>query len=372
MRRRTILATAGVVLSAGCSEILPEPRQTETDDGTTEASETDDAAPPSETPSPGETPTERETERTDEPDETAQPRTEPPHPRTARHLDDARSHLGDALDQYAAAAGTDDATLLDVTAETDITPSRVANPVNAARQELADLPREATDAQRATAERLRAVGAFLASGARCQSALKDADDELDYITGRLYAERTGAIPSAIVDLRSFHSTARDHLDTLEAESDAESTDAFDRLDGDTYTAKVEQLRREVTAFGALPGVLSDFRTGFDAIDRAANAFSNDSYSTAREEFETTVDSLGPAEETLRSLDSPVAIADTVGNLVADAASLSATAEDFRTAAADGARGVRPSRDAIESGQDHLRDASERVRELSATEILLRQ
>ena len=372
MRRRTILATAGVFLSAGCSEILPEPRQTETDDGTTEASDTTDDTPPSETAPPGETPTERETERTDEPDETAQPRTEPPHPRTARHLDDARSHLGDALDQYAAAAEADDATLLDVTAETAITFTRITNPVSAARQELTDLPREATDAQRATATQLRAVGAFLASGARCQSALKDADDELDYITGRLYAERTGAIPSAIVDLRSFHSTARDHLDTLEAESDAGDTDAFDRLDTDTYTAKVEQLRREVTAFGSLPDTLSDLRTGFDAIARAANAYANNDYSTAREEFGTTIDSLGAAEDTLRSLDNPAAIADTVENLVADAASLSATAEDFRTAAADGARGVRPSREAVDAGQEHLRDASERVRDLSATEVLLRQ
>ena len=258
-----------------------------------------------------------------------------------------------------------------MTAETGITPTRVANPVSAARQELTDLPREATDSQRATAKQLRAVGSFLASGARCQSSLKDADDELDYITGRLYAERTGAIPSAIVDLRSFHSTARGHFDAIEAESNAGDTDAFDRIDSDTYTAKVNQLRQEVTTFGALPDALSDLRTGFDAIDRAADAYVNDSYATARDEFGTVTDSLGTAEDTLQSLDNPATIADTVGNLVADAASLSAIAEDFRAAAADGARGVRPSRDAVDAGQEHLRNASERVRDLDATDVLLR-
>lgn len=371
MRRRTLLATAGVLLSAGCSEIIPDPRQPETDDATTDRSETTTDAPPSETPRSTETIT-NGTDSPAEQTETTEPPTEVPDRRTARHLDTARSHLGDALDAYVAAATAESPTLLDVTAEVAVVPSDVINPVDAARGELTDLPRDATESQRATADQLLSVGAFLAAGARCQSALADAHGRFEYITDRLYAGNTGGIRNDADNLRSFYREARRHLDTLEAESDAESTAAFDRLDSETYTAKVAQLRASVTVYGNLAAPLLDLRAGFEAFGRGASAYDNDSYTFARREFSTALENLGPAEESFRSLDTTPVVAETVEQLAADAAVLSAAVEDFDTAAAAGERGRSPPREAVENGKEHLRATSERIQNWNATRTLLRQ
>lgn len=366
MRRRTLLASASVLVT-GCSEVIPDPLPTETAETAPDAT--------AETPT-GSAPTDATTseqspgDETAEPTETATPST--PERRAAERIATARGHLADALAAYVGFAEGDDATLLSVTAATRITPSRVTNPAREARAALDGVPDEASDAQVTTARRLRGVGTFLGQGARCQARLRSAYSAFDYVVGRLYAERTGGVPTNLANMRENHDTARGHFETVEGESSVEDADAFDGVDADTYEAKTAQLRREVAAFGALPDALAALRRAVSAFAGGTSAYTNQSYRTAEREFTTAAEQYGSAEAALDALDAPEAVASTVEELVADAGVLAAAASDLATAAKAGSEGRRdPREEAYESATDRLRAASERVRGMDSVERLLR-
>lgn len=366
MRRRTLLASAGVAF-AGCSEVVPDPRPTETTGTgpeTTSGSPTGTALTETAT---SETPTRDETA---EPTETATPST--PERRAAERIAAARDHLDEALAAYVGFAEGADATLLSVTAATRITTSRVTNPVREAREELDAVPDGASDAQVTIARRLRGVGTFLGGSARCQARLRSAHSAFEYVVGRLYAERTGGVPDNLGTMRENHDAARSHFETVEAESSAEDAAAFEGVDADTYEAKTAQVRREVIAFGSLPDALAASRRAVDAFASGTDAYRNESYRTAEREFTTAAEQYGTAETTLDALEAPEAVASTVRELVADVGVLSAAASDLARSAQAGSEGRRDPREAaFESATDRLRAASPRVREMESVERLLR-
>lgn len=374
MRRRTLLATVAALAGAGCSEVIPEPRPTVTTDArtTTDGEPTD--SPPAATDTAATTDP-ADTAETTEAAETTDTATERPSKaerRAAETLATARDRLADAHTAFVGAVDAENATLVDVAVGTSVDVSSVTNPVGRAERTLDGLPAGATDDQRATADALRAVGTFLGEAARCQTQLTDAVAEFQFVVDRLYSGSTGGIPTDVNELRAFQATAADRLAAIEDGSSAEDAAAFDRVGSDTYTAKVEQLRRAVAAFEPLPDASTALRRGFDAFRSGADAYAVDAYGSAYEQFGTTVEALDSANDTLSGLAPPAAVETSVANLVVDTTDVATAAADFRRAAEPASRGLMVPRDAVEAGKGHLRGASDRVREWQATTRLLRQ
>ncbi|WP_424017274.1 hypothetical protein ACOZ4N_15520 [Halorientalis pallida] len=369
MRRRTLLATVGAGLAAGCSESIPllDPEET--------PSETDDAPPGPDTP-PESPPTTTDEPTDSEPTDTTEQTTEEPtraEREAAQLLARARTKLGEAHASYVGFAGGERATLLDVTVATEVNVAAVTNHVGAAQDALADMPRRAGGDQITAARRLRRLAAFYREAVRCQNALGDAYGEFEFVVGRLFADQTGLVSDSTATIRENRETAAGHLDTIEDESTAEDAAALDALDSGTYTAKVGQFRRAISAFGTLPATLGRVKRGFDAFRRGGDAYLDEQYFEARRAFETVGTELDPASDTLSSLDAPAPMTDAVDDLTAVSNTLVTAAVDLELAADAGTRGSRGDRQtAFADAQAHLEDATVAPDRLEIVRRLLRR
>ncbi len=222
MRRRTLLATVGAGLAAGCSGSVPllGPEDTPTD---TDAPPEDGESTPESLPTETDESTATDTDPTEEPTETETPNRA--ERRGADVVGNARDLLGDAYDAYVGFTGPDadgsetgTATLLDVTVATEVTFSRVTSPVSEARSTLDDLPRRASGEQYDASRRLRGVATVLSQGIRCQTDLRDAYEEFEFVLDRIYADNTGTVPNALGRMRTSQSDAAGHLETIESET----------------------------------------------------------------------------------------------------------------------------------------------------------
>jgi hypothetical protein len=373
MRRRTLLATVGAGLAAGCSESIPlldedTPASTDSTPQTREPPE----SPPTETADP----TATDAETTEEPTETETPNRA--ERRGAEVIGNARDQLGDAYDAYVAfadaggdgsEAGT--ATLLDVTVATEVTFSRVTGPVGEARSTLEELPRRASGEQYQASRRLRGVATVLDQGIRCQEDLRSAYEEFDFVVGRIYADNTGTVPNALGRMRTAQSAATEHLDAIESGSAVEDVGAFDRIDASTYEAKVDQLRRAASAFETLPDALAGVKRGLDAFRGAGQSYRNEQYLSAEREFETASSELRPASDTLAGVEAPSPMADVVTDLAGVTDALALAALDLETAADAGSRGEREGREtALADAKAHLRESDVAVERLDVVQRLL--
>jgi hypothetical protein len=376
MRRRTLLATVGAGLAAGCSESIPLLDGTEAPantDSTPQDGESPSESPPTETAEA----TATDAEPTEEPTETETPNRA--ERRGAEVIGTARGHLGDAYDAYVAFAtasrdsGGSQPTLLDVTVATEVTFSHVTGPVGKARSTLEELPRRASGEQIEASRRLRGVATFLDQGIRCQDDLRGAYEEFDYVLGRIYADSTGRVPNALGRIRTTRSAAAGHLDTIERETAVEDTDAFDRLTASAYEAKVDQLQRAVSAFEVLPDALANVKRGLDAFRSATQDYRNERYLSAEQTFPTAQKELRSASDTLGTLDAPEPMTDDITDLAVVTDALALAAVDLETAASAGSRGERQNREtALADARAHLRASDVAVARLEIVQRLLEE
>ena len=373
MRRRTLLATVGAGLVAGCSESIPlldddTPASTES---TPQDGESPSESPPTETAEA----TATDTEPTEEPTETETPNRA--ERQGAEVIGNARDHLGTAYEAYVgfadASGDGSQPTLLDVTVATEVTFSHVTSPVSKARSTLEELPRRASGEQYDARRLLRGVATLLDQGIRCQDDLREAYDEFEFVLGRIYADNTGTVPNALGRIRTTRSAAADHLDTIESETAVEDVEAFGRLDASAYEAKVDQLQRAVTAFEALPDALANVKRGLDAFRSATQSYRNEGYLSAEREFVTAADALRPASDTLSNLDAPEPMADDITDLAGVTDAIALAAVDLETAAGAGSRGERETREsALADARAHLRESEVAVERLEVVQRLLNQ
>lgn len=375
MRRRSLLATAGTVLLTGCSQIVPPPQETVTD--------TAASSPGDETTAPTPSPTDAmETDRLTEPEPTTDEATETTTdeatetPSAAERQADealttAREHLSRAVDAYVGLADADDATLLNVTAATKVSRSDVVSPADAARSALDDVPEGATASQRRTAEQLRVVASFLVEAIRCQSELWPAYDEIQFVVGRLYAEQFPTVDSSVGEIHDQCDDAREYLDTIHEETDADSTAAFDGIDADTYDRKVAQFEREIDGFDTVADAVATMRDGLEAFGDGVTEYDRDNYRLAREPFRTAADECGAANETLVGMETPTAVTETVSELASVSDAIAAGSADLETAAAEAVELNWDERDAAyESASEHLRSSTVAVDRIDSVQEAL--
>ncbi|RXK50591.1 hypothetical protein [Halorientalis pallida] len=235
------------------------------------------------------------------------------------------------------------------------------------------MPRRAGGDHITAARRLRRVATFLEQGVRCQKALGDASGEFEYVVGRLFADQTGIISGSLGTMRENQASAADHLDAIESETTATDAAALDELDGETYSAKVDQLRRAVSAFETLPDALAKIKRGFDAFRQGGDAYLGEQYLDAEQTLGTVGTELDPASETLSSLTAPAPVADAIDDLTRVSDTISVAAVDLEAAAEAGTRGARSERRAAFTDvQTHLEDATVAPDRLEIVRRLLRR
>lgn len=384
MRRRTLLVTTGVLVSAGCSALQggdgtdTTDAATDTATGTGTDTPTDTQTPPTATETLSEPAPTTDTDTTTDGTTETETETETATPtraerRAAREIDSARSNLSEALTEYVAFApdGTSEPTLLSVDAAVNVTIADVTNPVSAARSALDAVPEQANADQQATVDALRGVATFLDRGVRCQARLYDAYEDFTFVVDRLYAENTGGVPDEIASIREATAGARGYFDTLTAESDASDTTAFDALDEATYTDKVGQFEAELDAFPTIADALTAFRRGLETFLEAADDYLDGDYRDPREQFPDAASDFRTADQTLSAIDAPPSVADTVADLVSVASALAPACDDLTSAARAGYTGDSSDReDAFAAAQAHLESSTVAVERLDTVEELV--
>jgi len=331
MRRRTFLATTGALLSAGCSEIVPPPGTTEASETTGSPSEAATGTPSDGVPTAGTTTDPGPDPTTDQPTETTTETPSEAERAVAEALSTARSLLSDSLAAYRAFADTDEPTLLDVTAATQVSVSDVTSLASDAREVLEEAPRYVDE----DVQHLQGVADFLTTGIRCQSSLNSAYSRFEFVRGRVYAEDFASLTRQLDDLRDRRDNAGDFLETLQSETGRSDMQAFEPLSADDYDAKITQLQREVSAFGTLADALETMGSGLETFIDGNDEFTDDDYDDANELYATANQAFRTANEALTTLDTPNSLTDAVSELRSVTDALAAGTQDLVEAAAAG-------------------------------------
>lgn len=372
MRRRSLLATAGLVLFAGCGQgpgtdtTDGEPTATTTgQQGTSPPdSETTTTESPTETlsdPQPTEQTTRTETDTATETETATETPTQAEREATDQ-IETARGHLSDALSAYLSFVDVESPTLLDVDASVEVTVSDVTGPVSEARTALNEVPQGANADQQDIVDKLRGVAAFLDQGIRCQAQLYLAYDEWQFVIERIYNENLAGVGDDIGRMGDRKDNANGFLETLQSDSDSADVAAFDGISGSRYTQKVDQFEAEIDAFTTLVEAMRAFREGMDAFDEATDAYESRDYRDAREEFPTADEEFGVASDTLSSMDPPESLADQVSELTEVTRVLSNGSQDMARASRAGFEGRSGDRnEAFEAAEEDF-ESNEIVRE----------
>lgn len=381
MRRRSLLATAGLVLFAGCEQ--GPGTGTDTTDAETTATTTGQqgTSPPGAATTSPDAATEtlsepQPTEQTTQTDTATETETETAtrsraERRAADQIDTARGHLSDALSAYLTFVDAENPTLLDVDASVSVTISDVTAPISEARTALNEVPQGANEDQQATVDELRGVATFLDQGIRCQAQLYFAYDEFQFVVERIYNENLAGVPDDIGRIREKKDRASGFFETLQSDSDPSDFAAFEDISQNTYTRKVDQFDAEIAAFTTLADAMTAFRDGMDAFNEATDAYVSRNYRDARELFPTADEEFGVASDTLSSMDAPESVAGTVSELVDVTRVLSNGSQDMARASRAGFEGRTGDRnDAFEAAEEDFQSNEIVMNRIDSVEELL--
>jgi len=326
MRRRSLLVTAGTVLTSGCSSILPAPETTVEE--TTAANETD--GPPTEG-----VPTGTATDRPTTTDAATEP--DPGTPTTpqrtvAAAIKTARTDLSEAYSKYVDFAEGEDPGFLEVDAATTVQISAITNQTADATNALTELPAGKTDEQKQTIRQLRGVATLLGRGIQAQWNLKQAYDTVIFTKGRIYAESHTRVPNQVDELRARLSGATGYLETIRTDTTRSDAAALDALSPTVYDEKLAQFDQELTVVETLADALESFSDGLSVFAEGVDPYINDEWRTAEEKFSASTEDLGSANGAIAALSKPSSFDAVLTELETVTGAVVAGAEDLATAA----------------------------------------
>lgn len=269
-RRKYLAAVVGVASIAGCSQGGSEP--TATDSSTPTSTET---ASPTPTASPTETSTATETETptaTDEP-------TPSPAELTRDSLEEARTALNDALEEYASAAGTANVLITDVTPSTGFSTSLIEDPMERARTALDEAANTATAEQESTVEKLRGVRLWIVEIATAQELASFTDSTVSSLEDGVHRAAGDSISSTG---NSLGETAQSLRQQLSIASEAASSDDFEGLDVEisTIERKQSQIERLASNYGTLSETAGTLSEAITTLDKAIENYRAEDYGAA--------------------------------------------------------------------------------------------
>lgn len=267
-RRRYLAAVVGAASIAGCSQGGSEPTATASSTPTETAS-------PTSTASPTETSTATETETptaTDEP-------TPSPAELTQESLEEARTALNDALEEYAAAAGTANVLITDVTPSTGFSTSLIQDPMDRARTAIDEAANTATAEQEPTVEKLQGIRLWIVEIATAQELASFTDSTVGSLEDGVHRAAGDSISSTG---DSLGETAQSLRQQLSIAADAADPEDFEDLDVEVSTIerKQGQIERLAANYGTLSETAATLSEAITDLDKAIANYRAEDYGAA--------------------------------------------------------------------------------------------
>lgn len=369
--RRHFIISSGLLFLAGCSTTQPEPTTTtQTGDDmetTTTATETQTTtqtqtatSTPTETATPTETPTETAT-----PTETETPEA---NEEAREALSQGEFHLAEAIEIY-----TDFGNgilILNVDAATEsFVWTRVGNKVRESWEALDTADREGTESQRERSAQLRDVGEFVRYAAQCQDRVITAYKQTVRAKDGIYQLDTTDFNSGLNQQRDAVESAEAILETIDSETNPDSTLATDAISRSEYEQKVAQFEAELAISQALVAPLRTFDDIMETYEDGVDSLFANEYGPAESDFEEVIEDLETLADEFAELARPPSFDSLVTELETVADVLLSAARDLRDSADAGSNDPSARDDALEDAQATL-SANATVAELAVAETVI--
>ncbi|MFB6166282.1 MAG: hypothetical protein ABEJ31_14070 [Haloarculaceae archaeon] len=198
---------------------------------------------------------------------------------SAKHIQTARDHLQTALTNYTRQAGRG-AAVTDVTPTTSFSAAIVTNNTASANDALKQAADGATDRQKVVVLALRQVSLFLELGATADEQLHRSWKAFSFAVGRFYSENTAQFEPARLRMQRHHKRARKAQRALANNTDESCTAALEGLSEDEYNGKCDQLQSAVFDFGGFGPGMESLSGGLASLQDAVPAYENEEYALA--------------------------------------------------------------------------------------------
>lgn len=206
------------------------------------------------------------------------------NPEAAKYIGRTRTQLDEALAEYRSYADRN-STILDVNAtNTDFESIRVERKVDAAESTLDKAVEPATEGQKMNILALKHVAVFIRHAARAQKALGDAFEQVSFMADRLYNENLLLVDQGSRRAAPKLADARDAYQVIKSEVEGDAFAAYGTISEDMYDDKRQQLDAEIGALDEARDGLRQMKGGVKELQEAVPAFLNEKYQLAERRF----------------------------------------------------------------------------------------
>ncbi len=250
----------------------------------------------------------------------------------AELIGEARNQLDDALAAYRGYAGAN-ASITDVNAShTSFDNLTVEDRVSEAESTLDQAVESATDGQKMNIIGLAHVSVFIRYAARCQKALGDAFEEIEFMSERLYNESLRLVDQGNRQARSAIREARDAYQVIESEVEEDAFGAYGTLSEAIFREKVQQLDSEIAALDESRSGVRDMKDGVSELQAGVPAFLDERYEEAERRFSGASADFAIARTSFRLTSGSREVESKVREIIGVAQTLEQATADLRRAA----------------------------------------
>lgn len=225
------------------------------------------------------------------------------NPRAERLIQQARGQLSSAIEAYTSFAGPD-ATLTDVNPTvSDFDAVDVTREVRPARRLLERASSSATMGQRTMIMALGQCASFLENAAMVDGKLADAYEDFEFAWDRLVAETYPQVEQARHRFQSDLDDAESAKDALERVTSMRMMAAFEEISAEMYRTKIRQFDLCLSTLDQFDGGLGHFRSALHKTDTAAGLSEDERYRSAANRLVTATASAGTTTQRFRTVSS---------------------------------------------------------------------
>ncbi|WP_336002763.1 hypothetical protein [Halorientalis halophila] len=246
-------------------------------------------------------------------------------PRATELMQEAMTGIQKAYEAYVSQAGSD-ATLMDVGITLDsFNALRVRRLAKEARTPLEEATEYAPEGQKQVVLALVQVTIFLEDLARVRRALIDAYDDFVYAVERLYAESTTRARYTVSSIREYRKSAKQMFRPLKREIDEGAMAVFTPV-GSVYDDKIDQIEAELDGlrWGA-EGVM-EMAKALEKWPGAVEAYLDRDYERAVNRLDTAAFGFSYARSDFERIDQESGMTDLTGEIARVAGTLETTAD----------------------------------------------
>lgn len=285
--------------------------------------------------------------------------------RAADLIERARSQLRSAITTYTSQEGAR-AVLTDVNAATaDFSALAVTREVNSAREILDMASGPATMGQRTIIMALGQCASFLEHAAQVDEALTEAYEEYEFMKGRVLSEQQPQARMARQRLRSRVDDAESAYEALERVTSMQMMAAMEEISAEMYRTKIRQLGNGIRTLEDFGEALERLKSAIRKTDVAADKYGDEQYRAAANRLVTAISNAGMSTTLLRNTDEITGLRDEAIDTSLLSRTLEQTLHDLeRHAGAKADENRILATEALEAAEQHY-DSNDAVSGLSA-------